>query len=166
MRREGYRIGVPVHGRYTQIFSSDAAEFGGTGENNGTVASTEDVPMHDQEQSIAVNLPSLSVQFYQLSARLPKRPKPEPEEEEAEETESEATEATAETAEPGAPGAEETADKPAPKKRATRAKKAEEPAAEEEGGRAGSRRDSREARYQEARDESQEGGRACSRSSR
>ena len=130
MRREGYRIGVPVHGRYTQIFSSDAAEFGGTGENNGTVASTEDIPMHDQEQSIAVNLPSLSVQFYQLSARLPKRPKPEPEvEEEATEEAAETTEATVEAAEPAA---EAPAEKPAPKKRATKAKKAEaEPAAEE-----------------------------------
>jgi alpha-1,4-glucan:alpha-1,4-glucan 6-glycosyltransferase len=130
VRREGYRIGVPVHGRYTQIFSSDAAEFGGTGENNGTVASTEDIPMHDQEQSIAVNLPSLSVQFYQLSARLPKRPKPEPEvEEEATEEAAETTEATVEAAEPAA---EAPAEKPAPKKRATKAKKAEaEPAAEE-----------------------------------
>ena len=128
VRREGYRIGVPVHGRYTQIFSSDAAEFGGTGENNGTVASTEDIPMHDQEQSIAVNLPSLSVQFYQLSARLPKRPKPvvEEEEEEAAETAetSEPAEKTAEAAEPAAEPAEE---KPAPKKRASKAKK-EEPA--------------------------------------
>ena len=136
VRREGYRIGVPVHGRYTQIFSSDAAEFGGTGENNGTVASTEDIPMHDQEQSIAVNLPSLSVQFYQLSARLPKRPKPvvEEEEEEAAETAetSEPAEKTAEAAEPAAEPAEE---KPAPKKRASKAKKEEpaeagEPAAE------------------------------------
>ena len=136
VRREGYRIGVPVHGRYTQIFSSDAAEFGGTGENNGTVASTEDIPMHDQEQSIAVNLPSLSVQFYQLSARLPKRPKPvvEEEEEEAAETveTSEPAEKTAEAAEPAAEPAEE---KPAPKKRASKAKKEEpaeagEPAAE------------------------------------
>ena len=128
VRREGYRIGVPVHGRYTQIFSSDAAEFGGTGENNGTVASTEDIPMHDQEQSIAVNLPSLSVQFYQLSARLPKRPKPvvEEEEEEAAETAetSEPAEKIAEAAEPAAEPAEE---KPAPKKRASKAKK-EEPA--------------------------------------
>ena len=115
MRREGYRIGVPVHGRYTQIFSSDAAEFGGTGENNGTVASTEDIPMHDQEQSIAVNLPSLSVQFYQLSARLPKRPKPEPEVEEEETAEPAAEEAAAE-------------EKPAPKKRATKAKKADDAA--------------------------------------
>ena len=122
VRREGYRIGVPVHGRYTQIFSSDAAEFGGTGENNGTVASTEDIPLHDQEQSIAVNLPSLSVQFYQLSARLPKKPKPV---EQTEEGETEAA-ATTETAEAPA----EDAPKPAPKKRASKAKKAEEAAAE------------------------------------
>ena len=104
--------------------------------DDGTVASSEDFPMHDQEQSIAVNLPSLSVQFYQLSARLPKRPKPEPEVEEEETTE-DAAEATAEVAaEESAEATEATAEaateeKPAPKKRTTRAKKAAEPVAEE-----------------------------------
>ncbi len=75
VRREGYRIGVPVHGRYTQIFSSDAMEFGGSGEDNGTVRSSEEFPLHDLDQSIAVNLPALSVQYYQLTARLPKKKK-------------------------------------------------------------------------------------------
>lgn len=75
VRREGYRIGVPVHGRYTQIFSSDAAEFGGRGENNGTVSSTEAEPLHNLEQSISINLPALSVQYFQMTAKLPKRKK-------------------------------------------------------------------------------------------
>lgn len=75
VRREGYRIGVPVHGRYTQIFSSDAAEFGGSGENNGTVSSTEAEPLHNLDQSISINLPSLSVQYFQMTAKLPKRKK-------------------------------------------------------------------------------------------
>lgn len=75
VRRERYRIGVPVHGRYTQIFSSDALDFGGSGEDNGTVSSSEAEPLHDLDQSIEINLPALSVQYYQMTAKLPKRRK-------------------------------------------------------------------------------------------
>lgn len=45
VQREMYRIGVPAAGTYSEVFTSDAAEFGGTGVLNGTRAS-EDVPMH------------------------------------------------------------------------------------------------------------------------
>lgn len=85
VRREGYRIGVPVHGRYTQVFSSDSMEFGGTGEDNGTVTSDEELPLHDLDQSISINLPALSVQYYQLTAKLKQKKKAAESEETAEE---------------------------------------------------------------------------------
>ena len=145
VRREGYRIGVPTHGRYTQIFSSDAMEFGGSGEDNGTVTSTEEIPLHDLDQSIAINLPALSVQYYQLTAKLPKTKKtvkegPEGsavpiEDDVTEETEvkpakKRATKKAAETEETAeAPAAEADETKKTAKttrKRATKAKKAAE----------------------------------------
>ena len=135
VRREGYRIGVPVHGRYTQIFSSDASEFGGSGEDNGTVTSNEELPLHDLDQSIGINLPALSVQYYQLTAKLPKKKKrivtegpdgpiveivdiveEEPEEKPAPKKRTR----TKKAAETG------TAEEAAPKKRTTKAKKAAE----------------------------------------
>ena len=140
VRREGYRIGVPTHGRYTQVFSSDAVEFGGSGENNGTVTSNEELPLHDLDQSIGVNLPALSVQYFQLTAKIPKRKRRIVTEgpdgvavEIVDIPEEELVETPVE--EPAAPAAEETPEaeapveeKPAPKKRGGRTKKVTEAA--------------------------------------
>ena len=138
VRREGYRIGVPVHGRYTQVFSSDAMEFGGSGEDNGTVTSDEMLPLHDLDQSIGVNLPALSVQYFQLTAKLPKKKKrivtegPDGVAVEIVDITEEELAAEAEVPVEETPAEEPvTEEKPAPKKRASRAKKTEEPAAED-----------------------------------
>ena len=144
VRREGYRIGVPTHGRYTQVFSSDAVEFGGSGENNGTVTSNEELPLHDLDQSIGVNLPALSVQYFQLTAKIPKRKRRIVTEgpdgvavEIVDIPEEELVETPVE--EPAAPAAEETPEaeapveeKPAPKKRGGRTKKVTEAAPAED----------------------------------
>ncbi len=63
VQREGYRIGMPHSGAYTQVFSSDAAAFGGSGCDNGIVQ-TESTPWHGLEQSAVLTLPPLSVQFF------------------------------------------------------------------------------------------------------
>ena len=72
VQRENYRIGVPVHGTYSEVFSTDAAEFGGTGTLNGTLDS-ERKEMHGFDQSLALTLPPLSVIYLRLVKAKPAR---------------------------------------------------------------------------------------------
>ena len=62
--REQYRIGLPQEGDYREVFSTDAAVFGGSGYSNETVT-TEPTPSHGFEQSATLTLPPLSVVFLQ-----------------------------------------------------------------------------------------------------
>ncbi len=62
--RENYRIGVPRAGWYREVFNTDDTAFGGSGVTNDRVKS-EPVPMHGQEQSIALSLPPLSVMYFE-----------------------------------------------------------------------------------------------------
>ena len=61
--RRQYRIGVPYAGVYTEIFSTEAEAFGGSGEKVCNAAHSEPVPMHGQSQSLVLSLPPLSVAF-------------------------------------------------------------------------------------------------------
>lgn len=65
VKREQYRIGVPVYGTYAEVFTTDAEEFGGDGVKNGVIDS-EIYPMHGFEQSLSLTLPPLSVIYFQL----------------------------------------------------------------------------------------------------
>lgn len=57
--RENYRIGVPLPGRYAEVFHTDRTEFGG--ENRlPAPARSENIPWHGMEQSLAIDLPPLS----------------------------------------------------------------------------------------------------------
>ena len=69
-----YRIGVPAAGTYSEVFTTNAAEFGGTGVLNSTKAS-EAVPMHGFAQSLSLTLPPLSVIYLKLkkAAGAPKK---------------------------------------------------------------------------------------------
>lgn len=60
VKRENYRIGVPYPGKYTEVFNSDAVEFGGEGISNGTVDTEEEI-MHGYDHSITLEIPPLSV---------------------------------------------------------------------------------------------------------
>ena len=68
MKRENYKIGVPKSGTYTMVFDSDALCFGGSGEALKKIRTKED-PMHGFDQSIALTLPPLSVQYYRCTPR-------------------------------------------------------------------------------------------------
>ena len=57
--REGYRIGVPDAGVYTERVNSDASFYGGGNVGNGGAVSTEPFPSHGFEQSIRLRLPPL-----------------------------------------------------------------------------------------------------------
>ena len=58
--RHGYRIGVPLPGRYREVFNSDAADYGGSGMGNAGSVETTAVPWHGQAQSLALTLPPLA----------------------------------------------------------------------------------------------------------
>ncbi len=62
--RNGYRIGVPVTGRYELLLNSDATEYWGSGFETAQVVNTELVESHGLEQSISLDLPPLSTLFY------------------------------------------------------------------------------------------------------
>ncbi|TCP76913.1 1,4-alpha-glucan branching enzyme [Rhizobium sp. PP-CC-2G-626] len=57
--RQGYRIGVPMEGRWEEVFNSDAGVYGGS--NLGNVeAWTEHHTAHGKPQSLSLTLPPLS----------------------------------------------------------------------------------------------------------
>ncbi len=70
VQREEYRIGVPFYGVYEEVFTTDAAVFGGSGVANGTVTAAQ-VPLHGCEQSVSLTLPPLAVVFLKCKRRLP-----------------------------------------------------------------------------------------------
>ena len=64
--RKNYRIGVFKEGRYKPIFSSDKLMYGGKGTRIASVKS-KNIPMHGQENSIALTLPAMCVTYYKLT---------------------------------------------------------------------------------------------------
>ncbi len=67
--REDYRVGIPVKGKWKEIFNSDAEEFYGTGKLNTEVKTTEAISYHHQKQSILVNLPPLAVVVFKKTVK-------------------------------------------------------------------------------------------------
>ncbi|MGB3655063.1 MAG: 1,4-alpha-glucan branching enzyme [Rivularia sp. (in: cyanobacteria)] len=61
-----YRIGVPEPGFYTELFNSDAREYGGSNMGNLGGKWTESWSMHDQEDSLDLCLPPLGVLVLKL----------------------------------------------------------------------------------------------------
>jgi 1,4-alpha-glucan branching enzyme len=58
--RHGYRLGLPIAGRWTEVLNTDASEFGGGGVGSGEVW-TDGVAWHGHPQSVALTLPPLGV---------------------------------------------------------------------------------------------------------
>ncbi|MCB2110676.1 MAG: 1,4-alpha-glucan branching protein GlgB [Defluviimonas sp.] len=61
VERRGYRVGFPAPGRWSEIFNSDAAVYGGGERGNGGAVATEPVAWHRQAQSAPLTLPPLGV---------------------------------------------------------------------------------------------------------
>ena len=60
-----YRFGVPPKKRYREVFTTDCAEYGGTGEwRNEKTVEVLPIPSHGREQSICVKLPPLGAAFF------------------------------------------------------------------------------------------------------
>lgn len=64
IHHESYRVGVPFGGTWSPVFNSDGTAYGGGGRGDTTPCDTEEVPCHDQERSVVINLPPLSSVVY------------------------------------------------------------------------------------------------------
>jgi 1,4-alpha-glucan branching enzyme len=58
--REGYRVGLPAGGRWTELLNTDSAAYGGTNSGNGGAVQAQDVPAHGQSWSAELRLPPLA----------------------------------------------------------------------------------------------------------
>jgi len=58
--RGGYRVGVPLPGRWQVILNSDDPRFGGSGESQMTEYVAHSSPLHNQNYSIQADLPPMS----------------------------------------------------------------------------------------------------------
>ncbi len=59
--RSDYRVGVLSEGDWSEVFNSDATDFGGSGVSNPYAVSSENQQWHGRSQSVRVNLPPLGV---------------------------------------------------------------------------------------------------------
>lgn len=59
--REGYRIGVPRPGVYTERLNSDAAIYGGSNMGNAGERRTKPIPAHGHDDSLLLTLPPLAI---------------------------------------------------------------------------------------------------------
>lgn len=57
--REGYRIGLPVGGRWKEALNSDAPIYGGSGVGNLGGVQAEEIPFHGKKYSASLRLPPL-----------------------------------------------------------------------------------------------------------
>ncbi|MBB3233778.1 1,4-alpha-glucan branching protein GlgB [Phyllobacterium endophyticum] len=55
-----YRIGVPLHGRWTEILNSDAERYGGSNVGNCGGLDAQDIPSHGRPASLSMTLPPLA----------------------------------------------------------------------------------------------------------
>ena len=62
--RQDYRIGLPKKVKFTEIFNSDAAVYGGSGVKNPNKLTVEALPYDGRDYSIELLLPPLSVTVY------------------------------------------------------------------------------------------------------
>jgi 1,4-alpha-glucan branching enzyme len=57
--RDGYRIGVPAAGAYSELLNSDADVYGGSNFGNAGTIATDPIPAHGFDQSLGLRLPPL-----------------------------------------------------------------------------------------------------------
>ena len=62
--RHNHRIGVPLDGRWVEILNSDATQYGGSGQGNMGSVEAHPVRYHDEDQSINILLPPLSILMF------------------------------------------------------------------------------------------------------
>jgi 1,4-alpha-glucan branching enzyme len=69
--REGYRVGVPGPGWWTELLNGDAREYGGSGQGNRGGQTAEAQSWHGHPYSLVLTVPPLAVLFFKGRAGLP-----------------------------------------------------------------------------------------------
>jgi 1,4-alpha-glucan branching enzyme len=59
--KEGYRVGLPRAGRWTEVINTDAGVYAGSGVGNFGAVEAEDYAHHGQPASAALRIPPLAV---------------------------------------------------------------------------------------------------------
>ena len=72
VKRENFRVGVPAHGAWREVFNSDWREFGGEGTCNGGVLESERIARQNLPQSLLLTLPPMSAIFLKVAKRYEK----------------------------------------------------------------------------------------------
>lgn len=67
--REKYRIGVPVYGKYKEVFNTDEVQFGGKGRVNGEVTAVR-TKADGMNQSMTITVPPMSAVMFKLKEKL------------------------------------------------------------------------------------------------
>lgn len=70
VKHDKYYIGVPKYGLYSEVFNSDANEYGGTGILNGSEIMPEMMKIHGCNQGLPLALPPLSVIYLKCTGEL------------------------------------------------------------------------------------------------
>ena len=68
---QGYRIGMPSKGKWTEIFNSDAKAYWGSGVENSEPLATEIVNWHGRDNSITISVPPLGAVVFKKAAIVP-----------------------------------------------------------------------------------------------
>ncbi|MCB7318840.1 1,4-alpha-glucan branching protein GlgB [Lacrimispora sp. 210928-DFI.3.58] len=81
VEHEKFRVGVPFYGKYKEIFSSNAKEFGGDGKGNGRVKTAKKQEWDERDYSIEITIPAMSFAVFSCTpAEEPKEEKAKKEE--------------------------------------------------------------------------------------
>ena len=126
--RNGYRVGAPFGGSWAVAFNTDDPAYGGEGLGNKEPIKTEKIPCHDQQQSLAVDLPPMSAVILRCVRKNPvRKPKAEkadaPAKAEKKPAKAKAEEAPAAEAAPKRRGRKPKAEKAAKPTKAPRSRK-------------------------------------------
>jgi 1,4-alpha-glucan branching enzyme len=73
VHRKGYRVGLPFAGTWAPILNTDDARFGGQGLGDTAPIKSENVPCHEQAQSMVIDLPPMSAMIYRCTRKSPVR---------------------------------------------------------------------------------------------
>ncbi|MGD7046167.1 1,4-alpha-glucan branching protein GlgB [Jeotgalibacillus proteolyticus] len=64
---ETFKVGVPMKGKWSEVFNSDLAEYGGSGQLHQTKTETENVSIHNREQAISISIPPFGMTVWKPS---------------------------------------------------------------------------------------------------
>lgn len=66
---QDFRIGMPTKGKWKEIFNSDEEQFFGGGNINSGLFVTENESMHNQKQSVVINIPPLGITIFKKATK-------------------------------------------------------------------------------------------------